>query len=83
MSLDFILTIMTITGIASSWFYYLIIKPLRDAIYSMNKEIERLHEAITESITDRRMLDARISKLEEANRSLHERVKSIENIWKN
>lgn len=83
MSLDILVALMTVIGIASSWFYYLVIKPLRDAINAMNIELNRLHEAITESINDRRDLDARISRLEEAIEQLKDRLKIIEDIWKN
>lgn len=80
--LDFILTLLTITGIISSWFYVLIIKPLRDTTNLLQRELEKLQGYIEEAEKDRRNLDSRLSTLEALLTSLQQRVQNLEDIWK-
>lgn len=82
LSLDFILTLMTVCGIGSSWFFFLVIKPLRDTTDILRTEIDKLREVTEDAEKDMRRLDSRISALEGKTDSLTQRVQNLEDIWR-
>lgn len=63
-SLADIVALLTIASLLSAAFNYVVIRPLREAIYKNSHVLDELRRSIDESARDRRNLDTRLSALE-------------------
>lgn len=83
MTLDTIVALLSIFSMISGAFHFLIIKPLRDAIYALNSSIRELKRSMADSEKDRREMDVRIAALEEGHKMNKDRILHLEEIWVN
>lgn len=83
LTLDTVVALLTICSFVSGAFHFLIIRPLREAIYALNSSIQELRRAMNESEHDRRKMDARLAALEEAHKINKERISHLEEAWAN
>lgn len=68
MNLDSIAAALTIATLLSGMFSYIVIRPLQKAIDINSNVLTELKKELERSAADRRALDVRVSKLEEAHR---------------
>nr|DAM14915.1 MAG TPA: hypothetical protein [Caudoviricetes sp.] len=68
MNLDSIAAALTIATLLSGAFSYIVIRPLQKAIDINSNVLTGLRKELERSAADRRSLDVRVSKLEEAHR---------------
>lgn len=66
MNMDSIATALTITTLLGGAFSYIVIRPLQKAIDINSNVLTELKKELERSAADRRALDVRVSKLEEA-----------------
>ncbi len=75
---DDILAMLAVTTFVSGAFNFFILNPLKSAIAQNNALLEDLRKELERSATDRRGLDKRIARLEEAHAINKSRLDAIE-----
>lgn len=75
---DDILAILAVTTFVSGAFNFFILNPLKTAIAQNNNLLEELRKELERSAMDRRGLDKRIAKLEEAHSINKSRLDAVE-----
>lgn len=72
-----LLTILGIVGILATWFHHVALKPIKQLLFAVKEDISELSAEVRASREDRRVFDARISKLEEAVSSIKDQLKDV------
>ena len=75
---DNILTVLSITTFVSGAFNFIVLSPLKAAIAQNNNLLDDLRKELERSKADRRGLDKRIARLEEAQSINRTRIDAIE-----
>ena len=75
---DDILAVLSIATFVSGAFNFIVLSPLKTAIAQNNDLLEDLRNEIERSAMDRRCLDKRIARLEEANSISKTRLDAVE-----
>ena len=76
-SLTDILNLLMIVGILATWFHYVALRPLKQMLFALKDDIQELTAEIKASREDRRSFEARISKLETAQKILYEQLNEL------
>ena len=76
-SLTDVLNLLMITGILATWFHYVALRPLKQMLFALKDDIQELTAEIKASREDRRSFEARISKLETAQKILYEQLNEL------
>lgn len=66
-----------IVGILATWFHYVALRPLKQMLFALKDDIQELTAEIKASREDRRSFEARISKLETAQKILYEQLNEL------
>ena len=75
---DDILAVLSITTFVSGAFNFIVLSPLKTAIAQNNNLLDELRKELERSKVDRRGLDKRIARLEEAQSTNRTRLDAIE-----
>ena len=75
---DDILAVLAIATFVSGAFNFIVLSPLKTAIAQNNDLLEELRKELERSAMDRRGLDKRIARLEEAHSIMKSRLDAIE-----
>lgn len=76
-SLTDVLNLLMIIGILATWFHYVALRPLKQMLFALKDDIQELTAEIKASREDRRSFEARISKLETAQKILYEQLNEL------
>lgn len=76
-SLTDVLNLLMIVGILATWFHYVALRPLKQMLFALKDDIQELTAEIKASREDRRSFEARISKLETAQKILYEQLNEL------
>lgn len=76
-SLTDVLNLLMIVGILAAWFHYVALRPLKQMLFALKDDIQELTAEIKASREDRRSFEARISKLETAQKILYEQLNEL------
>lgn len=78
MTIEDILQYVSVASIIGSGLYWAVLSPLKEQISRLSDTIDRINTDIDKEQADMRELDARLTRVEQSDKSAHKRISLLE-----